>query len=915
MNQKKSNNHFELLLETLEVIWIQQSGFLDRITLESGVNFYYYNNLIMLVGNYYYCQNAAQKIKDKIHDDFYMQIDEFRNNEETKLFHQLFYQPEYREISKNNRGFWIYTFQSLMKQYQKMEQQGYQSNFPNLPNYFIITWFPRRNMLYIQQQIFQMIGYQYNQGKQKEQFKFDKQYNITALEAISIYLILDVLEIMDQFQLKIELKQIPNQFFLVIKANSMNSVEEILKILENNLERKKFWPIAYLEIQLSSNDLFYLEKELNDQVRTHSGIKIHTYEDVIHESKRLDQQFDTNLNEILNQRFCSDELFIFGDDDKQCEITEKVIQIVRKLKQKNKSDLVETTSQYFYYQESSNARFQRNPKINQKQYFPFQNNSKNNYKDQFTQHDKKQFEQQSFQPSQNFAINVSDSKQTYYSQQKNTTFAGETFQQDNYLPLKDYKKHSSNYVKNSSSWKNYNQKSKRMRYHEQANYREQANNEVDVSLYVAKSTINQDLQNNYNFQYSQQLQEEEKSSELLITEDLNKLIQCQVIKIQLYQFQILYTQIDNKSTQKINFTEFKQSFEEFKQNYYNLRPEINLEFSSDSIKINVKFKQMEDINQIKNIFHKYFFQSMYYVTQYSTQALGLVEILKKNFKVEYFSTKTEQNGFLSEQQFLELDRDDDGQQMAIKISKYSYRHHYFLKEKFNNFEIQQSFYQNSSILDISKQGANSKKVIIISEDQFKYLTQNFPDLEACQLRKFKEYFKISFYFVQIEYIEEILEQAKEILKKMNEKYVKLQVQTKEKENKKVWIKEIRKEESYQVSKLYCYNIMEEFNKKLLNDVIDIQLNLEEYQANQNLSMYYEAIIELGNRELNVGDPGCIETLLFNSDFKYQPKIIKIIDLPQGAFITVWIRNQRDNLDEGRKFQVNEILPRGYIQKK
>lgn len=36
-------------------------------------------------------------------------------------------------------------------------------------------------------------------------------------------------------------------------------------------------------------------------------------------------------------------------------------------------------------------------------------------------------------------------------------------------------------------------------------------------------------------------------------------------------------------------------------------------------------------------------------------------------------------------------------------------------------------------------------------------------------------------------------------------------------------------------------------------------------------MYYEAIIDLGKRELNPNDPQSIENLLFHSDFKFEPK--------------------------------------------
>ncbi|CAD8123169.1 unnamed protein product [Paramecium sonneborni] len=152
--------------------------------------------------------------------------------------------------------------------------------------------------------------------------------------------------------------------------------------------------------------------------------------------KKLDQEFDTNLNEILNLRFSIFFFdiykgFLYG------EITDKVIQIVRKLKQKYRLDLVQKTSQQFYYQESSNTRFLRNPKFNQQQYLLFQNKSKSNYKDQFAYHDQKQFEQQSIQRPQNFANyeyqqelyndnihfqTLSDQKESYYSYQKKMQF-------------------------------------------------------------------------------------------------------------------------------------------------------------------------------------------------------------------------------------------------------------------------------------------------------------------------------------------------------------------------------------------------------------------------------------------------------------------------------------------------------------
>ncbi|CAD8173629.1 unnamed protein product [Paramecium pentaurelia] len=902
MNQKKSYSHLEIHLETLETIWVQHSGFLERITQESGVNFYYQQNFIVLVGNLNYCEKAAQRIYTKIYDDFIMQIEQFRNNEEIKPFYQLFQQPQYRELSKGNQGFWIYSAQSLMKQYLNMESRGYQSIFPDLPKHILITWFPKNNMLYLQQQIFQMIGFRYKQQNLKAKYQFDVQQNVTALEAISIYLNLNLQEIMNQHQLLIELNQIPNQIFLVIKANNKNAIPETYKILEDHLERRKFWSIAYLQIKFTSNNLFYLKKNLNEQIRTNSIINLYTYEEVVLESKRLDQQFNINLNEIIVQRHSPDSLFVFGDDDKQGEITDTIIQIVRKLKQNNRLEQGDRFQQSYPYRESSNHPFLWNQNVNQKMSIPFQNNPKNYYQDQFAYYDKKQFEQRPIQ--QKFGTSINDQQSTHY-QYPNNTLTEEIVQNEDQIdiPLRNYKRCYKNQDNNQPTHKNSNQKRYRQRQVKQEIQ------ELDVSLYVPKFP-----QNNFVFQYNQQ-QEEEKSSQLLFIEELNKVIKCQVIKIELFQYQIIYTQNNCKNNMKINFTEFKSSFEEFMKKFYNQKPEIILEFDTENIKINVKFKQQEDIHQIKNIFHKYFLQQMYYVTQYSTQALNFIDILRLNSNVDYFSTKTELSGFLDEIQFQELVEIQEGQQMAIKIYNFSYRNYKLLKEKFNNFEISQSFQQNSSILDISKQVANNKKVIIISENQLKYLNQEFVDLEACQLRKYKEYFKMPFYFVQIEYIEELLEQAKVEFKRMNQQYVETQVQAKEKENKKVWMKEIRKDQSYQASKLYCYNMMQAFNIKLLNDINEIEINTEEYQTNQNLSMYYEAIIDLGDRELNPNDPKSIENLLFNSDCKFELKEIKLIDLPIGTFITLWIRNQRDILVEFSKIKKNDILPRGYIQKK
>ncbi|CAD8157554.1 unnamed protein product [Paramecium octaurelia] len=915
MNQKKSYSHLEIRLETLEALWIQHSGFLDKITKESGVNYYYQQSWIVLEGNPNYCENAAQRIYSKVYEDFIMQIEQFRSNDEMKPFYQLFQNPQYRELSKGIQGFWIYSAQSLMKQYLNMELKGYQSRFPELPQYFLITWFPKIQMLYIQQLVFQMIGFRYTQQGLNQKFKFDGQYNVTALEAISIYLNLDLDSIINQYSLQIELNQIPNQFYLVIKANNKNSITETCRILENYLERKNFWSIAYLQIKLSSKDIYYLKKNLNDQIRSNSTINIYSYEEMIQESKRLDQQFYINLTEIIIQRHSPDSLFVFGDADKQGEITDTIIQIVRKLKQNNRIEQEDRLSQQFTYKENSNQQFLWNPQVNQQISIPFQNNSKNYYQD----YNQKQFDQrpvhQLFGTSlndqqtnpyeytkQNQTINDQQTNPYYYTKQIQTS---EPFWNDDQpdRPLKNYKKYQKNYDNNWSQSKNYNQKRYKQRQ------RDQDFQELDVTLYVPK--VPQNNQNNSVFSSPQQ-QEEEKSSQLLIVEELNKVIKCQIIKIELFSYQIIYTQNHYKNSQKINFQEFKLSFEDFMKKYYNLQAEITLVFNIENIIINVNFKQQEDIHQVKNVFHKYFLQQMYYVTQYSTQALGLVNILKVNSNVQYFSTKTELTGFLNEDQFSELVEIQDGQQMAIKVSNFSYRNHNQLREKFNNFEISQSFQQNSSVLDISRQVGQGKKVILISEDQLQYLNQEFVDLEACQLKKFKEFFKLPFYFVQIEYIEELLEQARVEFRRMNEKYVKAQVQAKEKENNKVWMKEIKKDQLCQAFKLYCYNMMEAFYMNLLNDLNESLMCTEEYQSNQYQSMYHEVIIDLGKRELNPRDPQSVEDLLFNSDFKFEPKDSNFfIDLPLGTFITVWVRNQKDILTEFQQIKKNEILPRIY----
>ncbi|CAD8203486.1 unnamed protein product [Paramecium pentaurelia] len=910
MNQ--SYTRIEINLETVETIWIQQTGFLERITKQSRVNFYYFKNMIILEGKINQCNNAAKIICQKVYEDFIMQIEQFHNEEEIQPFYQLFQQPQYRELCQNNQGFRIYSKQSLMKEIQNMMQQGYQPNYPVLPQHFIITWFPRTNMFYIQQCIYNMIGYQYSYQGLKQQFKYHKQLNITVLEAISIYLILDVQNIMNQFSSIIEINQIPNQCFLVIKANNQQSFQDVLMILDNHLVNNQFWPITYLEMKLSSNKLFCLEKTIDDQVRTTSGVKIYSYDEVLHESQRLDKIFDINLKQIIIERYCSDQIFVYADQDKQAEITDQIIQIVRKPKQNIRVDQEDRfQQQQFYYKETSNKLIKNKKKANQKKRFPFIDNHRKSYQDQFQFYDQKQFELQKNSHIQ--YPNKTFREQTIQNEDQNNQFdvhnqfdSNNQFDPNNQIdiPLKNYKKCTKNFDMPKRTIQN---KKKQKHNYQRQEIMDISLNNADVKIY----------QNTYNYQYQQQqYQEEEKSSQLLQVEDLNKSIQCQVIKIELFQYQIIYTQNNLQSNRKINFKELKKSFEEFQNIYYNLQHEILLQFDTDSIIMNIKCKQQDEINLIKQIFHKYFLQSMYFVTQNSTQALNLVDTLKQNCKVEYFPTKTELSGFLNEQQFKELELILNGQQLAIKINNYSYRHQQFLKGKFNDFMNQQSSNQNSSILDISKQGTNNTKVIIISEDQLKYLQQEFPDLEACQLRKFNQYFDLAFYFVQIEDIEEILENAKVEFKRRNEIYVKDQVQMKKQENqKKGWMIQFKNDQNYEASELYCYNMMEAFYTELLNDINDIQMNIEEYQANQNLSMYYEAIIELGDKVLNPNDPDSIEKLLFKSDFKFQPKMMSRIDQPQGTFITLWIRNQEDNLSQMQMIQKNKILPRGYIQKK
>ncbi|CAK66174.1 unnamed protein product (macronuclear) [Paramecium tetraurelia] len=912
MNFKKSNVEKVIELESLETIWIHHLGFLERIAQENRIRFFYSQNLIILEGDAIQCENAAQRIYQLVDEDFIMQVEEFRNDNEIQAFHQLFQQDQYRELCKSNPGFWIYSKSSLNKQISYMNKLGYQPSGPDLPRHFFITWFPRTNMLQIQEWIFQKTGYLYNQQSLKDKFKFHQQYNITALEAISIYLNLDVQEIMNKLQLIIELAQTSNQFFLVINANNLPSIDDGFRILENHLANKRFWPIANLEMKLSSNDLLYLEKTIDDQVSTSSRVQIYSSEEVFIESKRLDKQFSINLNRVLIQRYSSDQIFVCADQYLEGEITDIINQTLRKPKNNLRADKDIRFHSQFYYNESSNKPIPN--KNNQKKGFPSMKQQKCQ-KNPFQFYDQTQFEQQQLSQKKN-SQQQSSYQQSSYQQSSNYNYREETVknedsnnQQDQ--QLKFYRKHQNiqdiPQMPKNIKYNKKQQKEKQQKY---------INQNEDISMNFDHLSVSQNLQNSFIYQYTLS-QEQENTSQLLQVEDLNKTIRCQVIKIELMQYQIIYTQSILQNGKKFNFQELQNSFEEFQNIYYDLQHEITLEFSADCIKMNIKCKQQDEINQIKQIFHNYFLQQMHYVTQYSTQAQDLIDILKQNCKVEYFLTKTELSEFLNEKQFRELQQIDDGQQVAIKVSNYSYRHHQFLKGRFDEYMNKQSLNENSSI----SIGANNTKVIIISEDQLKYLETEFPSLEACQLRKFKDYFKMAFYFVQIEDIEELLEKAKVEFRRMNSVYIKAKVQKKRQDNKNQWMKEIRNDQHCEASKLYCYSMMEAFNTELLNDIIDIQMNIEEYQANQNLSMYYEATIELGDRELNPSDPDNIENLLFESDFKCKIKqlmtivVPKLIDQHVGRFITLWIRNEKDKLSLKELIQKNKILPRGYFQKK
>ncbi|CAD8123168.1 unnamed protein product [Paramecium sonneborni] len=172
--------------------------------------------------------DAAQRIKEKIHDDYFMQINEFMNNEQIKLFHQLFYQPEYREISQITTEYGFMHSNLLLNKMDIIQISLIfliillQLSFLGEICYIYNNRFLKRvviNIINVNKNILNSINIQ----------------NSSSRDCFIAYFILDVLLIMDQFQLKIELKQISNQFFLVIQANSINSVDEILEILENNL--------------------------------------------------------------------------------------------------------------------------------------------------------------------------------------------------------------------------------------------------------------------------------------------------------------------------------------------------------------------------------------------------------------------------------------------------------------------------------------------------------------------------------------------------------------------------------------------------------------------------------------------------------------------------------------------------------
>ncbi|CAD8213242.1 unnamed protein product [Paramecium octaurelia] len=908
MNLNKSYVEKVIKLETLETIWIHHLGFLEMIAQQNGIRFYYSENLIILRGDAIQCENAAQRIYQILDEDFIMQIEVFQSDNEIQPFHQLFQQDQYLELCDKNEGFWIYSQYSLKNQIVSMKNIGYHPIEPDLPMHFLITWFPLRNMLQIQEWIFKMTGYKYNQQRLKEKFKFHQQYRITALESLSIYLYLNVQEIMTQFQLIIELSQISNEFYLVIKANNTHSIEEGCRILENHLVNTRFWPIPNLRTKLSSNDLFLLESTIIDQVSTSPRIKIFSSDEVLIESKSLEKQFNINLKSVIH-KYSSNSIFVCADENLEAEITDTIIQTLSKPRNNLRTDKDIKFCTQFCYNESSNKGIP-NKNNQKKKGFPVMK-QKTCQRDPFQFYDQTQFEQSQHskkKTQQQKTQSQNIQQQTIsYQQISNYTYMEDIVKNDDSnnqqdLPLKYYKK--------NTNIQNFPQMTKNMKCSKKEQKRKQqvyVNQKEDISMNFDHLSVSQNLQNSFIYEYTQ-YQDQDNSSQLLQVEDLNKTIRCQVIKMELMKYQIIYTQSNLQNGKKFNFQELKHSFEEFLNIYYNLQHEIVLEFSVDWIKMNIKCKQQEEVNQIKQIFHNYFLQQMYYVTQYSTQAQNLIDNLKKNCKVEYFLTKTELSEFLNEKQFRELQQINDGQQVAIKVSNYSYRQHQFLKARFDEYINQQSSNEDSSISLV----ISSKKVIIISEDQLKYLEREFPSLEASQLRKFKDYFKMAFYFVQVEDMEEMLEKAKVEFKRMNSIYIKAKVQKKRQDNKNQWMKEISNDQHWKASKLYCYSMMEAFNTELLNDIIDIQMNIEEYQANQNLSMYYEATIELGDRKLNPSDPDSIGNLLFESDFKFVPKLS---DQPKGTFITLWIRNEKDILSLKQMIQKNKILPRGYFQKK
>ncbi|CAD8106541.1 unnamed protein product [Paramecium sonneborni] len=278
------------------------------------------------------------------------------------------------------------------------------------------------------------------------------------------------------------------------------------------------------------------------------------------------------------------------------------------------------------------------------------------------------------------------------------------------------------------------------------------------------------------------------------------------------------------------------------------------------------------------------------------------------YGIESKQTKIQQIGLISKQQFEQLQVDEKGRYIAMELYNYLY-FETNIQQRINKLLSQIQQEQDESIL-ISEVGLGNKIIIVLSQQQLNYLIENYQELECNKLIKFGKYLSNTFYYVEIENIGELYEDAQDMLRRIGYELVDTYCNRKKQKYKNQQIIQL-KQNSW---KLCIYSNIKKFYTKLLNDLLEMKFNEKEYlQIFQGGVKLSELQIDLGKFQIkHEKDINKLDQMILD-DSNYKCVSQKIDQFTPGNYLTIVVRSEQLPIENVTQLYPETSLIRGYFE--